>query len=75
MTTITKPNSIKGVHVLPREGKWVVRRSGKENAISLSATRDEAVKKGKMIARSNSTDFYLHDRTGRIVSRETYYKS
>ena len=65
-------NKKKGVHVTPRGNKWAVMREGNERATSLHDTQQQAVKKGREIARRDKTEFYLHNQQGEIRERDSY---
>lgn len=66
--------SVKGVHVVPKGGKWSIRTSGAERTSGTFKTQDEAVAVAKERARNNSTELYVHGRDGRIRERSSYGK-
>lgn len=62
----------RGQHVVPRDGKWAVRKSGSDRATKLFDTQKQAIKQGRAIARSQGTELYIHGRDGRIQGRDSY---
>ena len=62
----------KGQHVVPRNGKWAIRRSGSDKATKIFDTQKEAIVQGRRIARNQGTELYIHDRDGRIRDRDSY---
>jgi len=64
--------SNKGQHVVPRNGKWSVRKAGSSRASGVFSTQKEAVAAGREIARNQGTELYIHGRDGRIRERDSY---
>lgn len=64
----------KAQHVVPRGGKWAVRRSGASRVTRLFATQPEALEAARDIARRQGTELYIFGRDGRIRERESYGK-
>jgi hypothetical protein len=62
----------KAVHVTPREDGWAVKREGNKRASSVHPTQREAELRGRQIARSDKTEFFLHDKQGQIRERDSY---
>lgn len=62
----------KGLHVVPRNGKWAVRRSGSGKATRIFDTQKKAIREGRRIARSQGAELYIHGRDGRIRDRDSY---
>ncbi len=62
----------KGQHVVPRSGKWAVRKSGADRVTRKYATQGEAIKAARDIARNQRTEVYIHGRDGRIRERDSY---
>ncbi len=54
-----------GVHVSPRGKKWAVRRSGRDHALRICATKSEAVN----LAIATRETVYVHDADGMIEIR------
>lgn len=59
-----------GQHVVPRDGKWAVRKAGSSRATKKFDTQKEAIREAKKIANSQGTDLYIHGRNGRIRDRK-----
>lgn len=62
----------KGQHVVTRNGKWAIRRSGSDKATKIFDTQKEAIVQGRRIARNQGTELYIHGRDGRIRDRDSY---
>ena len=59
------------VHVIHRKDGWAVRQDGRPRAKTY-ATKDEAVKEGRRLAREHHAEHIIHNRDGRIVERDSY---
>lgn len=55
--------------VVPRDGKWAVRRTGANRARRRFATKKEAIKAAREIARKQRTEVYVFGEDGRIRQR------
>lgn len=64
--------AIKGQHVVPRDGKWSVRKAGSDRATRTFDTQKEAISEARKIARNQGSELYIHGRDGRIRSRDSY---
>lgn len=64
----------KGQHVVPRDGKWGVLRSGGEKASRVFGTQKEAIEHARGRAMSEGSELYIHGRDGRIRDRNSYGK-
>lgn len=64
----------KGQHVVPSNGGWSVRRSGAARASGTFQTQQEAVARGRELAKAQSTELYIHGRDGRIRERSSFGK-
>jgi len=62
----------KPVHVAPRQDGWVVVREGNKKASAVHPTRHQAEEHGRSIARDHGTDFYLHDKDGKVLVHDIY---
>ena len=65
----------KSLHVVPRDRKWAVRRTGSGRVTKIFDTRKEAIARGRQIARNEGTELYIHDRDGRIRERDSYERN
>jgi Uncharacterized protein conserved in bacteria (DUF2188) len=73
MTTPTKEDEVgKNQHVVPRDGDWAVRGEGNSRDTSRHDTQAEAIDAGRDIARNQGSELLVHDRQGRIRSRDSY---
>lgn len=59
-------------HAMPSGKAWGVRRSGAVRARKVGLTKSAAWREARRLARAAETIAYLHDRTGRIVTRNVY---
>jgi uncharacterized protein YdaT len=66
--------SSKGQHVVPRDGRWSVRKAGSNRVTSTYDTQREAISEARKIARNQGTEIYIHGRDGRIRERDSYGK-
>ena len=66
--------SRKGQHVVPRDGKWAVRRAGADRVSRKFDTQREAIEVARNIARNQGTELYIHGQDGRIRERNSYGK-
>ena len=62
----------KGQHVVPRDSKWAVRKSGSNRVTRKYETQQEAIDAAREIARNQRTEVYIHGRNGRIRERDSY---
>ena len=59
-------------HVVSRNGKWAVRRTGADRVTRRFDTQRDAIEAARDIARNQGTELYIHGRDGRIRERESY---
>lgn len=62
----------KGQHVVPRDGKWAVRKAGADRVTRSFDTQQEAIEVARGIARNQRTELYIHGVDGRIRERDSY---
>jgi hypothetical protein len=67
-----KARAILSQHVVPQNGRWVVRKTGSKRATSIHSTQAEAVKAASRIARNQRSEVIIHSRNGRIRQRASY---
>jgi len=61
-------------HVVPKDGKWSVMRSGAKRASGTFQTQKEAVEHARKMAKDQGTELYIHGEDGRIRDRNSYGK-
>ena len=66
--------STKGLHVVPKDGKWSVRTAGASRSSGTFGTQREAVAVARERAKQNGTEMYIHGEDGRIRDRSTFGK-
>ena len=59
-------------HVVPRNGKWAVRKSGSTRVSRYFKTQGEAIEAARDIAKREHTELYIHGSDGRIRERNSY---
>ena len=64
--------SDKNVHVTPHDGRWAVEHEDSQRVSSLHDTQAEAEAAGRVTARREQVEFYLHGRDGQIRGRDSY---
>ena len=62
----------KGIHVVPREGGWAVRREHAEHASSHHHNQAEAIQAGKKLAQAGRSELVIHGRDGKIREKNSY---
>ena len=64
--------SPKNQHVVPHPAGWAVKSEGIRRATSIHATKDSAIAAARAIAASNRSELFIHNRKGRIESRDNH---
>ncbi len=59
-------------HVVPRDGKWAIRRSGSTKVTKKFDRQQDAIREGRKIARNQGADLYIHGRDGQIWDINSY---
>ena len=59
-------------HVVPRDGKWAVRKGGADKVTRRFDTQREAIEAGRELARKQRTELYIHGEDGRIRERNSF---
>jgi hypothetical protein len=58
--------------VLDVKGGWVVKKSGAEKATKRFTTQKDAITMGRIIARNQKSELYIHSADGKIRSKDNY---
>lgn len=61
----------KNVHVEPADGGWAV-KEGSSKSVGSYASKADAIKAGREIARKNGSEHIIHRRDGRIEEQDSY---
>lgn len=61
-----------GQHVVPKGGKWAVRKAGASRASGTFKTQEAAIKEATRLAKNQGTELYVHGKDGRIRERNSY---
>jgi hypothetical protein len=59
-------------HVFPSSGRWAVLRSGAKRVSRMFATRGEAIRHARVIARKQHAALYIHKEDGTVMSKDNY---
>ncbi len=59
-------------HVVPAKDGWAVRGAGSTKATKVFGTQEEAIERGREIARNQGSELLIHGRDGRIREKSTY---
>lgn len=59
-------------HVVPRDGKWAVRRGGADKVTRRFDTQCEAIAAARELARKQRTELYIYGEDGRIRERDSF---
>jgi hypothetical protein len=59
------------VHTVYKDGEWVNEIEGGDE-VSRHATKDEAVERGRELARERQTEHVIHNQDGTIAERNSY---
>jgi len=62
----------KGLHVVPKNGRWSVMRAGAQRASKVYNTQQEAVTSARKRAQAEGGELYIHGRDGRIRERDSF---
>ena len=66
--------SRKAQHVVPRDGKWAIRKTGAGRVTRHFETQREAIEAARELAQKQGTELYIFGPDGRIHKRESYGK-
>ena len=59
-------------HVIPRDGKWAVHKTGSNRVTRKYDTKKEAIQVARDLARKQKTVVYIFGSNGQIRKRESY---
>ena len=59
-------------HVVPANDGWAVKPAGSLKATKVFDTQQEAIARGREIARNQRSELLIHGRDGRIREKNTY---
>jgi hypothetical protein len=66
-------NQSKNVHVIKRNGGWVVRGESIKSVKSIHTTQSDAIEAARIIAKNEKGELIIHGSDGRIRDRARYY--
>lgn len=59
-------------HVVPHQDGWAVRGEKTERITTVHPTKQEAVDRGREIARNQGSELVIHGKNGKIQSRDSH---
>lgn len=59
-------------HVVPRDNKWAVRKTGSDRVTRKFDTKQEAIQVARKLARKQKKVVYIFGSNGQISKRESY---
>jgi len=62
----------KNQHVVPHDGDWAVRGAGNQRVTSVHPTQEEAIERGREIARNQGSELVIHGENGRIREKDSH---
>ena len=62
----------KNIHIVPSSGRWAIKKGSSERASELFITQKKAIKAGRVIARRDKAELFIHARNGKIRERDSY---
>jgi len=63
---------LRNVHTVPRGRKWANIRAGFTRPSSVHQNQEDAITRGREIARASGVEHIIHGRDGRIRARNSY---
>ena len=54
------------------DGGWAVKKGGSSRATKVYKTQREAIEHGRVVAKSQKAELYIHGRDGRIREKDSY---
>ena len=59
-------------HVVPTRDGWAVKCAGSPKATKVFGTQEQAIKRGREIARNQQSELLIHGRDGRIREKNSF---
>ena len=59
-------------HIVPHEDGWAVKPEHGQRALSVYETQQDAIDRGRKIARNQGAELCIHGRDGRIRERDSH---
>lgn len=60
------------IHIVPHDSGWAVKKSGAARASKVTATKVEADKVGRVMAKNQQAELVIHGRDGRIQDADSF---
>jgi len=65
----------KNQHIVPHPDGWAVKSEGASKATQVFSTQQEAINRGRDIAKNQQSELFIHDREGEIRERNSYCRT
>jgi hypothetical protein len=62
----------KNQHIVKHPEGWAVKGAGNSRATKVTKTQQEAIDKGRGIAKNQESELFIHGRNGRIRERDSH---
>jgi len=62
----------KNVHIVPDSGQWAIKREDSKKASELFKEQEKAINRGRVIAKQDKVELFIHGRDGQIKERDSY---
>lgn len=62
----------KDIHIVPHQKGWAVEREGGQRATAVTATKAEADKIGRDLAKRDRVELVTHGKDGRVQDSDSY---
>lgn len=59
-------------HIVPHPEGWAIKKENSERYTGIFPTKEDALERGREIARNQNTELVIHDRHGRIQDSDSY---
>lgn len=59
-------------HIISSRGRWAVVNEVRPKKREVFVAREEAVERGRTLARESGGELVVHDRTGHVLARESF---
>lgn len=60
------------IHVVHKQNNWAVEREGEDEVLQSFDTKEEAVARGREVARKEEVELIIHRQDGSISERDSY---
>ena len=73
INTLNYKKMAKNVHVIRTQNdRWAVKTENSTKSVKVTDTQQEAIERGKSIAKNNQSELIIHGRDGKIREKNSY---